>query len=106
LKDEVTAAGGRIDLLLAATALKTEDTLGWRKPAIGMAIAAQKQFPNIDFERSIMIGDRATDIQFGHQAGMRCILLDGLPNEKQKCFEQHLSFEAQPDLLTWSRTLA
>ena len=45
-----------------------------RKPGIGMFKQARKQH-HFDPARSYMIGDRATDIGFAHNAGMKSILL-------------------------------
>lgn len=44
-----------------------------RKPNTGMALQAQKQFPEIEFSRSLMVGDTASDIIFGKRAGMRTL---------------------------------
>lgn len=41
-----------------------------RKPAIGMALQAKNDFPDIDFSRSIMVGDSLSDMQFGKNAKM------------------------------------
>ncbi len=46
-----------------------------RKPNIGMALQAKKDFPEINFSKSIMIGDSLSDIQFAHNAGMYAIYL-------------------------------
>jgi len=46
-----------------------------RKPKIGMALKAKKDFPNIDFRNSIMVGDSFSDIEFGKNAGMKSFLL-------------------------------
>ncbi|MBX2860102.1 MAG: HAD family hydrolase [Vampirovibrio sp.] len=46
-----------------------------RKPETGMIQQAQQQFPNIDLSRSYVIGDKATDVDFGHNAGCRSVLL-------------------------------
>ncbi len=45
-----------------------------RKPEPGMLLQGLKEF-NIDPSRSWMIGDRMTDVEAGHRAGMRSILL-------------------------------
>jgi histidinol phosphatase-like enzyme len=37
-----------------------------RKPSIGMALQAQRDFPDIDFSRSLMIGDSESDRQFAN----------------------------------------
>ena len=41
-----------------------------RKPQIGMALQAQAAFPEIDFNKSIMVGNNLSDMQFGRNAGM------------------------------------
>lgn len=47
-----------------------------RKPNIGMALKAKLDFPNIDFTKSVMVGDSITDMQFGNKLGMTCIMID------------------------------
>jgi histidinol-phosphate phosphatase family protein len=41
-----------------------------RKPEIGMALQAQRDFQGVDFQKSMMIGDTISDMQFGRKAGM------------------------------------
>jgi len=41
----------------------------WRKPSPGMLLAATKDL-NIDLSRSILVGDRLTDLQAGASAGL------------------------------------
>ena len=41
----------------------------WRKPSPGMLLAAAKDL-NIDLSRSILVGDRLTDLQAGESAGL------------------------------------
>jgi D-glycero-D-manno-heptose 1,7-bisphosphate phosphatase len=41
-----------------------------RKPLPGMAYQAMDQFPEIDLARSVMVGDSASDIDFGRRLGM------------------------------------
>ena len=45
-----------------------------RKPEPGMLLQGMKEF-NIDASKTWMIGDRMTDVEAGHRAGMRSILL-------------------------------
>jgi D-glycero-D-manno-heptose 1,7-bisphosphate phosphatase len=52
-----------------------------RKPNPGMLTTAAEE-RGIDLSRSWMIGDRATDVQAGHQAGCRSILLSGLESQE------------------------
>lgn len=48
-----------------------------RKPDIGMAEQARADFPDVDFSRSIMVGDALSDMQFGENAGMYTVFIPG-----------------------------
>lgn len=74
MKDEIIDAGGRIDKIYFCTDLENSSIN--RKPNIGMALQAQLDFPDIDFAKSIMIGNRLSDMQFGRNAGMKTIYLN------------------------------
>jgi D-glycero-D-manno-heptose 1,7-bisphosphate phosphatase len=41
-----------------------------RKPDTGMSKQAKKDFPEIDFAKSIIVGDSVSDMQFGRNSGM------------------------------------
>lgn len=60
-----------------------------RKPGTGMPLQAQNQFPEIDFKRSIMIGDTATDMQMGRSLGMQCIHI-GPESVEANLYDLHL----------------
>ena len=65
---EVTASGGRIDHIYYCPAPDKKDP--GRKPNLGMAVQVKKDFPDVDFSRSIMVGNNFSDMQFGKNAGM------------------------------------
>ena len=46
-----------------------------RKPNPGMAFEAKKDFPDIDFEKSVMVGDSLIDIQFGKNLQMKTVYI-------------------------------
>lgn len=46
-----------------------------RKPNIGMAFQAQKDYPTVDFHQSIMVGNSKSDIEFGKKLGMYTVLV-------------------------------
>jgi histidinol-phosphate phosphatase family protein len=46
-----------------------------RKPNPGMAFAAKKDFPEIDFKKSVMIGDSTSDILFGKNLQMKTVYI-------------------------------
>lgn len=70
----VKSAGGQIDAIYAAPQLATEND-PMRKPGTGMALQSQRDFPQIDFSSSVMIGDSPTDIEFGKALGMMTIFI-------------------------------
>ena len=65
--------GGKIDAILYASSINNNDPI--RKPNPGMAIKAKEQFPEIDFTRSIMIGNNISDMEFGRHVGMYTVFL-------------------------------
>jgi histidinol-phosphate phosphatase family protein len=77
-------ANGKIDAFYFSTDLENEAEN--RKPNIGLALQAIQDFPNIDFNKSIMIGNNISDMQFGKKAGMKTIFVETtsiieLPNQ-------------------------
>ena len=78
IRQQVEEAGGRIDAIYHAPQLVAENS-PMRKPEIGMALQAQKDFPDIDFSKSIMVGDSASDMEFASRAKMPAVFI-GSPN--------------------------
>ena len=70
---EINACGGRIDRVYACTAL--EDADHNRKPNGGMALQAQEDFPEIDFRKSVMVGNSLSDMEFGKRLGMYTVFI-------------------------------
>ena len=75
---EIENQKGRVDKIYVCPQLKS-DPDNFRKPSPRMAYMAQQDFPEIDLEKSIMIGDSNSDIEFGHNAGMYTILIGNEP---------------------------
>jgi D-glycero-D-manno-heptose 1,7-bisphosphate phosphatase len=71
--DMVEKSGGHIDMIYYCTALEDSDPC--RKPNPGMAYQAQKDFPELDFNRSLMIGNTMGDMKFGKACGMYTIFI-------------------------------
>jgi len=71
---EVAETGGRIDAIFYSPELKNTSSFT-RKPAVGLGLKARKQFPEINFKKSIMAGDSYSDILFGHRLGMMTVLI-------------------------------
>ena len=78
---DVEAAGGRIDAIYYATSLDNDHPE--RKPHPGMALKAKADFPEIDFSKSIIIGNNLSDMEFGRNTGMHTVFMlttqPGLP---------------------------
>lgn len=89
--EKIAESGGRVDRVYYSPYLEEEDH-PTRKPNTGMALAAVKEFPEVHLERSVMVGDAVTDIQFGKDAGMVTVLLSENP-EQYKGPEPDLIFK-------------
>jgi histidinol-phosphate phosphatase family protein len=76
--ETINKAGGRVDAVFYAPQLKSDGSF-MRKPNIGMALKARRQFPGIRFNRSIMAGDSLSDMIFGKRAGMTTVLISSDP---------------------------
>lgn len=73
-----------------AVVMKYRKKCQCRKPNIGMILEAKRDF-DIDMSKSIIVGDRASDIETGKRAGVKTILVNsgyGLKN---------LEYPVQPD---------
>lgn len=75
---EVTYLKGRIDKIYHSPYLAAENH-PTRKPGIGMALEAKKDFPDIDFSKSIVVGDSMSDMEFGRKAGMKTVYISNEP---------------------------
>lgn len=73
LLTQVSQAGGRIDRIYYAT--DTDRDSYSRKPRPGMGWKAKEDFPDIDFEKSFMIGNNLSDMEFGRHLGMHTVYL-------------------------------
>lgn len=74
LKDQVEKVGGQLDALYYCPELSQHNP-PCRKPNIGMAEQAKRDFPTVDFSRSVMVGDSVSDMQFAWRAGMKSVFV-------------------------------
>ena len=72
--DEFLKYGANIDEVYVAPELNNEKSRR-RKPNVTMGLEAKKNFPRIDFSKSIMVGDTDSDIEFGKALGMKTVLV-------------------------------
>ena len=75
LLDKVRQNGGNIDAIYHAPHLE-EEASPMRKPGTGMALQAKKDFPEIEFAKSIIIGDSADDMDFGKRTNMVPVMVN------------------------------
>jgi histidinol-phosphate phosphatase family protein len=73
LLEKTTESGGRIDKIYYCSDL-SDDSIN-RKPNPGMAFQAKADFPGIDFSKSIIVGNRLSDMGFGRNAGMHTVFV-------------------------------
>lgn len=97
----VAEAGGHIDRIYACTAVDDNDHN--RKPNTGMAVQAKEDFPEIDFRKSVMVGNSLSDMVFGKRLAMHTVFL----TTKHEPFSlPHDMIDEQfPALLAWAMTL-
>jgi len=91
----IKAAGGRIDAIYYCPSLASQNDPN-RKPEIGMALQAKKDYPEINFSKALMLGDSASDMLFAKNAGMRKIWIGSSESDPH-----HLALKHYPDLLAF-----
>ena len=77
MKSSLIKNGAKIDLVLVAPEMRGAPH-STRKPLPNMAILAKHKFKDIDFRKSIMIGDTDSDIEFGKNLEMKTVLIESL----------------------------
>lgn len=85
MKKAVRDAGGRIDASYYSPHLASENHPD-RKPGTGMGLKAKADFPEIDFSKSIMVGDTASDMEFGKRLGMITVMISENEYEPESAF--------------------
>lgn len=80
---EVEKVGAKIDGIYFCPELATANP-NCRKPNPGMAFQAKADFPEIDFSKSIIVGDSISDMLFGKRLGMKTILIKSNPDQIEK----------------------
>jgi D-glycero-D-manno-heptose 1,7-bisphosphate phosphatase len=72
------------------------DTCDCRKPGTGLFLQAKRDFPEIDFSRSVVIGDAPSDIAAGAALGCRTVLVGAPPMPSLLEAAKRLVGEGQP----------
>ncbi len=68
------ALGGTVDRIYHCPELERAHSFR-RKPNIGMALQARRDYPGLRLKESVMVGDSMTDMLFGRRAGMQTVLV-------------------------------
>jgi D-glycero-D-manno-heptose 1,7-bisphosphate phosphatase len=98
---DIEAAGGRVHKIYYCTA--NDDEHSHRKPNPGMAREALRDFPEIELSKSIMVGNKLSDMQFGRNAGMQTVFVQTTdPNQP---LPNPLVDMAFTDLATFAKAL-
>lgn len=70
---EIEATGGRVDHIFFCSDINNDSPN--RKPNPGMALQAKEKYPEIDFSKSIMVGNKISDMEFGRNAGIHTVFV-------------------------------
>lgn len=81
MREDLKNLGGSLTAIYAATEA-TLTSQSQHKPNAGLGLKAKADFPELDFNKAIMIGDSISDIEFGHRLGMWTVLVEGKEEEK------------------------
>jgi len=73
MTSEIEETGGKISKIYYAPDL-ADDAIN-RKPNPGMALQAKHDFLHIDFSKSIIVGNRISDMGFGRNAGIHTVFV-------------------------------
>jgi histidinol-phosphate phosphatase family protein len=74
MNNELAVNGLQIAAVKVATELKNEPPFR-RKPNTQMALEVKEAFPDVAFQKSVMVGDTDSDIAFGKALGMFTVLV-------------------------------
>jgi len=103
LLKEIENAGGRIDHIYYCTSLDNQHPD--RKPNPGMAYRARQEFPEIDPQKTLMVGNKYSDMLFGRNAGFHtCYLATTNPELDFPHPDVDKRFDSLVELANWIRT--
>ena len=73
MQEQIEAAGGKIDGIYYCTSVDNKHPD--RKPNPGMAYHAKRDFQDIDLSKTIIVGNKPSDMLFGRNAGMYSVFI-------------------------------
>ncbi len=101
--EEIQTRDGRIDKTYHSPFLDRENSIH-RKPNVGMALKARKDFSEIRFNKSVMTGDSISDMVFGKRLKMKTVFI-GRNSKLIRQGYKVIDF-AYSDLLTFANDLS
>lgn len=96
------ALGNTVDRIYHCPELERANSFR-RKPNIGMALQARRDYPGLRLKESVMVGDSMTDMLFGRRAGMQTVLVGDNSDAWQR--QPHLVDRRYPTLLDYAESL-
>jgi D-glycero-D-manno-heptose 1,7-bisphosphate phosphatase len=75
MQEQLAKENAQVDKIYYCPALSGDTRFNCRKPDIGMALQAKKDFPEINFTKSVMVGDSISDMEFGKKLGMYTVFI-------------------------------
>ena len=81
LRSRLECQGARLDAIYYCP--HDHGECNCRKPDIGLFEQAAKDFPEVDANNSVVIGDSLSDIQAGRRLGMRTLFIQGEPDRQK-----------------------
>lgn len=100
MRAAITAHGGRIDAIYACT--DADPLSPCRKPNPGLAYRALEDFPQLEWQRCVMVGNSDSDMEFGRGLGMYTVWI---ATKQPAPSRAGMADEVFPSLLEWALTL-
>ena len=99
MENEISLNAGKIDKIYYC--IEVSEFAVCRKPNTGMAMKALFDFPEIDFNKSVIVGDSISDMMFGQKLGMKKILISNkkIKNDSYATFDSLYTFSLNVSIL-------
>ena len=101
MQKEIKEAGGRIDKIYYC--IDVDEACFNRKPNPGMGLQAMKDHPAIDASKTIMVGNKPSDMSFGRAVGCHTVFVT-TTNPEQEFPHADIDF-VFPTLIDFAKTL-
>lgn len=99
--ERIKEHGGNITKIYSC--IDVDSTSINRKPNTGMAFMAQRDYPNVDFGRSVMVGNSKSDVEFGNKLGIYTVLVGNKYSEQSDIYNNISAY--YPDLCQFALSL-